>query len=57
MEVIVLGTGIPVQDPQRGSSANLLNTGSARILLDCRRNGIQQTLRTTSAGTLKMETS
>src|SRR5439155_8600912 len=37
MEICFLGTGAPWPDPLRGSSAILVDVGSARILLDCGR--------------------
>jgi len=37
MEICFLGTGAPYPDPLRGSSAILVDVGSARILLDCGR--------------------
>lgn len=45
MEICFLGTGSPFPDPQRGSSAILIDVGSARILLDCGRNCVQQMAR------------
>lgn len=45
MEVCFLGTGAPYPDPQRGSSAILVDVGSARILLDCGRSCVQQMAR------------
>ena len=42
MEICFLGTGAPYPDPLRGSSAILVDVGSARILLDgraCATNG------------------
>lgn len=45
MEICFLGTGGPYPDPQRGSSAILVDVGSARILLDCGRNCVQQMAR------------
>lgn len=45
MEICFLGTGSPFPDPQRGSSAILVDVGSARILLDCGRNCVQQMAR------------
>jgi len=45
MEICFLGTGSPFPDPERGSSAILVDVGSARILLDCGRNCVQQMVR------------
>ena len=45
MEICFLGTGAPYPDPQRGSSAILVDVGSAKILLDCGRACIQQMAR------------
>ena len=45
MEICFLGTGAPYPDPQRGSSAILVDVGSARILLDCGRACVQQMAR------------
>jgi ribonuclease BN (tRNA processing enzyme) len=45
MEVCFLGTGAPYPDPLRGSSAILVDVGSARILLDCGRACVQQMAR------------
>lgn len=45
MEITFLGTGIPVPDPRRGSSAILVEAGPAKILLDCGRGCIQQMAR------------
>jgi ribonuclease Z len=45
MEICFLGTGAPYPDPLRGSSAILLDTGSARILFDCGRGCVQQMAR------------
>lgn len=45
MEICFLGTGAPYPDPLRGSSAILLDVGSARILLDCGRACVQQMAR------------
>jgi ribonuclease Z len=42
MEICFLGTGSPYPDPERGSSAILVNVGSAGLLLDCGRNCVQQ---------------
>lgn len=44
-EISFLGTGTPFPDPQRGSSAILIDVGSARILFDCGRNCVQQMAR------------
>jgi len=45
MEIRFLGTGTPYPDPERGSSAILVDVGSARVLLDCGRNCVQQMAR------------
>jgi len=45
MEICFLGTGAPYPDPLRGSSAILVDIGSARILLDCGRACVQQMAR------------
>jgi ribonuclease Z len=45
MEIVFLGTGAPWPDPLRGSSAILVDVGSARLLLDCGRACIQQMAR------------
>jgi ribonuclease Z len=45
MEICFLGTGAPYPDPHRGSSAILVDVGSAKILLDCGRACIQQMAR------------
>ena len=45
MEICFLGTGTPWPDPLRGSSAILVDVGSARILLDCGRACMQQMAR------------
>lgn len=45
MEICFLGTGAPFPDPQRGSSAILVDVGSERILLDCGRSCVQQMAR------------
>ena len=45
MEICFLGTGAPWPDPLRGSSAILVDVGSARILLDCGRACVQQMAR------------
>ncbi|HWP57805.1 MAG TPA: MBL fold metallo-hydrolase [Candidatus Acidoferrales bacterium] len=45
MEVRFLGTGTPEPDPERGSSAILVDLRSARILLDCGRHCVQQLAR------------
>ncbi len=45
MEICFLGTGTPNPDPRRGSSAILVHVGSARILLDCGRDCVQQMAR------------
>ncbi|MFQ5682043.1 MAG: MBL fold metallo-hydrolase [Candidatus Binatia bacterium] len=45
MEICFLGTGSPFPDPERGSSAILVDVGSARILLDCGRGCVQQMAR------------
>ena len=45
MEICFLGTGAPYPDPLRGSSAILVEVGSARILLDCGRACVQQMAR------------
>ncbi len=45
MEICFLGTGAPYPDPQRGSSAILVDVGHARILLDCGRASVQQMAR------------
>jgi ribonuclease BN (tRNA processing enzyme) len=42
MEISFLGTGSPYPDPNRGSSAILIDVGSASLLLDCGRNCVQQ---------------
>ncbi|MDP6560687.1 MAG: MBL fold metallo-hydrolase [Candidatus Binatia bacterium] len=42
MEIHFLGTGTPFPDPERGSSAILVDTGASRILLDCGRHCVQQ---------------
>lgn len=42
MEICFLGTGSPFPDPERGSSAILVDAGSDKILLDCGRNCVQQ---------------
>jgi len=42
MEICFLGTGSPYPDPNRGSSAILVDVGSARILMDCGRDCVQQ---------------
>ena len=42
MDIHFLGTGTPSPDPNRGSSAILVGTGSSRLLLDCGRNCVQQ---------------
>ena len=51
MEICFLGTGAPYPDPLRGSSAILVDTGPAKILLDCGRACVQQMAR------LQIETS
>jgi ribonuclease Z len=45
MEICFLGTGAPWPDPLRGSSAILVDVGSARLLLDCGRACVQQMAR------------
>jgi ribonuclease Z len=45
MEICFLGTGAPYPDPLRGSSAILVDAGSARLLLDCGRACVQQMAR------------
>lgn len=45
MEICFLGTGTPYPDPERGSSAILVDVGMARILLDCGRDCVQQMAR------------
>jgi ribonuclease Z len=45
VEICFLGTGAPWPDPLRGSSAILVDVGSARILLDCGRACVQQMAR------------
>lgn len=45
MEICFLGTGSPFPDPERASSAILVDVGSARILLDCGRACVQQMAR------------
>lgn len=45
MNIRFLGTGTPYPDPVRGSSAILVDAGSARILLDCGRDCVQQMAR------------
>ena len=45
MEICFLGTGAPWPDPLRGSSAILVDVGSARMLLDCGRACVQQMAR------------
>lgn len=45
MEISFLGTGTPFPDPQRGSSAILVDVGSSRLLFDCGRNCVQQMAR------------
>jgi ribonuclease Z len=45
VEICFLGTGAPWPDPLRGSSAILVEVGSARILLDCGRACVQQMAR------------
>jgi ribonuclease Z len=45
MEICFLGTGTPYPDPRRGSSAILVDVGSARMLLDCGRACVQQMAR------------
>lgn len=45
MEICFLGTGTPYPDPERGSSAILVDVGSARLLLDCGRDCVQQMAR------------
>jgi ribonuclease Z len=45
MEICFLGTGAPYPDPTRGSSAILVDLGSARILFDCGRACVQQMAR------------
>jgi ribonuclease BN (tRNA processing enzyme) len=45
LEICFLGTGAPWPDPLRGSSAILVDIGSARILLDCGRACVQQMAR------------
>jgi ribonuclease Z len=45
MEICFLGTGAPYPDPQRGSSAILVDAGSARMLFDCGRACVQQMAR------------
>ena len=42
MEICFLGTGSPYPDANRGSSAILVDVGSARILMDCGRDCVQQ---------------
>ena len=42
MEIQFVGTGTPFPDPKRGSSAILVEIGSARILLDCGRGCVQR---------------
>ena len=42
MEIYFVGTGSPEPDPKRGSSAILIEIGSARILLDCGRGCVQR---------------
>ncbi len=42
MEIHFIGTGSPYPDPKRGSSAILVDIGSARILLDCGRGCLQR---------------
>lgn len=42
MEICFLGTGTPFPDPERGSSAILVDPGSDKVLLDCGRNCVQQ---------------
>ncbi|MGH8546677.1 MAG: MBL fold metallo-hydrolase, partial [Gammaproteobacteria bacterium] len=45
MEICFLGTGAPYPDPLRGSSAILVDAGSARMLFDCGRACVQQMAR------------
>ena len=45
MEICFLGTGTPYPDPQRASSAILVDVASTRILLDCGRSCVQQMAR------------
>lgn len=45
MEISFLGTGAPYPDPERGSSAILVDVGPARLLLDCGRSCVQQMAR------------
>jgi ribonuclease Z len=45
MEIYFLGTGTPFPDPERGSSAILVDVGSSRLLFDCGRNCVQQMFR------------
>jgi ribonuclease Z len=45
LQICFLGTGTPYPDPARGSSGILVDIGSARILLDCGRNCVQQMAR------------
>jgi len=45
MDICFLGTGTPFPDPERGSSAILVDVGAARMLLDCGRNCVQQMAR------------
>ncbi len=45
MEIVFLGTGSPIPDPERGSSAILVDVGASRLLLDCGRNCVQQMAR------------
>jgi ribonuclease Z len=42
MEILFLGTGTPYPDPERGSSAILVDVASSRLLLDCGRNCVQR---------------
>jgi ribonuclease Z len=45
MEICFLGTGAPWPDPERGSSAILIDVGNARLLFDCGRACVQQMAR------------
>jgi ribonuclease BN (tRNA processing enzyme) len=45
MEICFLGTGSPYPDPQRASSAILVDVAGTRILLDCGRSCVQQMTR------------
>lgn len=42
MEICFLGTGSPYPDPERGSSAILVDAGRSRLLFDCGRNCVQR---------------